>query len=188
MPISAGGQTLEVGPAAFPPGSDIALTVELPTEGPSSDVVDLGRLRNDGTLRAAQEIPIEVQLDANGSASVSASIETLTAELGPGIYHLELRWQDEQIGAADVTLGMAQPANVAIFAEPRSVTFDAGSYAGIRVNAGGKVTDTKTYELEKASGAPAAAFANLNGKPHVLITAGVWAGYWVPVTQGVSLE
>jgi hypothetical protein len=188
MPISAGGQTLEVGPAAFPPGSDIALDVELPAEGTATVVVALSRMQDDGTMRAGQEISLDVQLDANGSASVTASIETLTAELGPGIYHVELRWQGEPIGAADVTLGMAQPANVVIFDAPRNVTFAAGTYTGVRVDATGAVTDSKPFELGKASGAPAAAFANLNGTPHVLITAGVWAGYWVPVVEGVSLE
>ncbi len=76
---------------------------------------------------------------------------------------------------------------MAIF-EPRAVVFAAGTYTGVQVDGNGAVTDEKPYELTKASGASAVAFSMLNGTPHLLISNGVWAGHWIPVSEGMTLQ
>jgi hypothetical protein len=188
LPINEAGDTLAVGPAAFPPGASIALSVTLPTDQPTSVDIGLARMGDDGTLEAAQPVAIDVSPDSDGMARVSTTVKALTQELGAGIYRVSLTWQGDRIGGTDVALGQAEPSNVAIFDEPRTVTFEAGNYVGVQVNAKGKVTDRQPHDLGKSSSAPAAAYGMLSGTPHLFITAGLWAGHWIPLTNGVALQ
>ena len=87
-----------------------------------------------------------------------------------------------------MALGLAQPSVVAIFTEPRQVVFAAGEYIGVQFDAAGTVASRQVSSLGAGSGAPAAAYARFSGSPHVLIAAGVWAGYWMPLGEGVELR
>lgn len=185
---TASGEPLQVGPAAFPPGSAVVVSVVLPGNEATSITVTLARLSDDGSLQSAEPISIPVTPDSDGMARVSTSVEALTEELGSGIYRLGLFWEGERIGGTDVALGQSQPSSVAIFAEPRVVSFAAGKHVGIRVNAAGGTRDRKPYTLTKSSGAPAGAYAQFSGVPHVLITQGLWAGYWIPLSDTVTLN
>ena len=185
---TASGEPIEVGPAAFPPGSAMALSVLLPNSEPTTISVTLTRLSDDGTLQSAEPISIPVTPDSDGMARVSTSVEALTTELGAGIYRLGLFWEGERIGGTDVALGQSQPSSIAIFSEPRVVSFAAGKHVGIRVNAAGETKNRKPYTLTKSSGAPAGAYAQFSGTPHVLVTEGLWAGYWIPLSDTVTLN
>jgi hypothetical protein len=74
------------------------------------------------------------------------------------------------------------------FTIPRSVTFATGAHTGLAFNASGGVTGTRTYTLARPSSAAATARAVINGVRYVLISNGVWAGYWVPESSRVVLS
>jgi hypothetical protein len=71
------------------------------------------------------------------------------------------------------------------YANPRTLYFAAGTYTGLKYDSLGTIVARKTYKLASASSAPASAYAIINGQPHFLVSAGVWAGYWVLDTAGV---
>ena len=188
MPVDQSGEPMQVGPAAFPAGAAVVLSVVLPTNEPSAITVSLARLADDGSLQRAEPIAIDVLPDSDGMARVSTTVATLTSELGAGIYRVGLQWDGERIGGTDVALGLQQPSSVAIFSQPRRVSFAAGKYVGQRMDAKGQPVDTKPYTLGSASSAPAAAYAQFGGVPHALITAGIWAGYWIPLSDSATLQ
>lgn len=188
MPVRNADEPMAVGPGAFPAGSAVVLSVVLPTQQPTSVKIGLARMKVDGTMQPARPISVEVKPDENGAATVKADAATLTEELGAGLYHVTFAWDDQKLTDMDVALGQSQPANVAIFDESRHVLFAAGSYTGVQLDANGAVAGEKPYRLDDASGAPAAAFGMVNGQPHLYITKGVWGGYWVAMTEGVTLE
>lgn len=188
MPVQNADEPMAVGPGAFPAGSAVVLSVVLPTDQPTSISIGLARMKADGTMQPATPLSVDVQPDENGAATVNADAATLTEELGAGVYHVTFAWDDQQLADMDVALGQSQPANVAIFSESRHVLFAAGSYTGVQLDASGAVTAEKPYRLDDDSGAPAAAFGMVNGQAHLYITKGVWAGYWVAMTEGVTLE
>jgi hypothetical protein len=74
------------------------------------------------------------------------------------------------------------------FAAPRLVSFAAGAHTGYRFSATGTVSGTKAYTLAKASAAQATARAIINGSPYLLISNGVWVGYWMPESNRVILH
>lgn len=188
LSVPLAGADLNVGPGAFPPDGSVVVTVVLPTSEATSVAIRLRQLQDDGSLKAASSIMLDLQPDEGGSAEATTTVQALTDELGPGLYRVALRWEDVRIGGADVALGLYQPTNVAIFNDPRQVSFAAGRYVGVKVNARGRETDTKPFRLQNPSGAPATAYALLNGEPHLLISKGVWAGYWIPMGDGVTLN
>ena len=73
-------------------------------------------------------------------------------------------------------------------ASPRLVSFAAGAHTGYRFSATGTVSGSKAYTLAKASAAQATARAVINGSPYLLISNGVWAGYWMPESSRVILH
>lgn len=188
LPIADGADPLLLGPAAFPPGSSVILSAVLPTSEPTFIGVTLSRLADDGALVDAAPISIRVEPDEDGQVRLATSVDELTHGLGSGIYRVSLTWEDRVIGGADVALGMFQPANVAIFDQPRGVTFAAGEHTGVRRNQLGAVTEEMPFNLSADSGAPAMAYAHFNGRPHVFIVEGVWAGFWMPLSDGVALR
>ncbi|HEU5456849.1 MAG TPA: glycosyl hydrolase family 18 protein, partial [Nocardioides sp.] len=70
----------------------------------------------------------------------------------------------------------------------RSVSFATGAHTGIAFNASGGATGTRTYTLARPSSASAGARAVINGVRYVLISNGVWAGYWMPESSRVVLN
>ncbi len=56
----------------------------------------------------------------------------------------------------------------------------AGTHVGRRFDAAGSVTGSKSFRLARSSGANVNGRAIINGKPHLAVTNGVWAGYWLP--------
>lgn len=74
------------------------------------------------------------------------------------------------------------------FSPERRVQIRAGTHTGIAWTSSGTVAGTRTGALSRPSGAPAAAWAVVNGRPHVLIAAGMWAGYWLPEEVVLAYE
>ncbi|HEX6128805.1 MAG TPA: S8 family serine peptidase [Candidatus Limnocylindria bacterium] len=62
-----------------------------------------------------------------------------------------------------------------------------GTRTAYRYDAHGTVIHSRSLTLSSASGAPARAWAIINGRPSLYIEAGGWAGYWLPETSGVWL-
>jgi spore germination protein YaaH len=60
------------------------------------------------------------------------------------------------------------------------IAMRAGTYTGYRYDAAGHIIGSKQATLARASGAPASSWAVINGRPHFLVSAGIWSGYWVP--------
>lgn len=74
------------------------------------------------------------------------------------------------------------------YAAPVRLSFAAGTHTGYRYDTAGTITARKAYTLTRTSGAAATHVAIINGRRHFLVTNGIWAGYWVPDTAGVSFE
>ncbi|MGH2489003.1 MAG: N-acetylmuramoyl-L-alanine amidase, partial [Candidatus Limnocylindria bacterium] len=71
----------------------------------------------------------------------------------------------------------------------RTLYFAAGSYVGYQFNANGVVTDSRPYTLGSPSSAPTnqkSTIPNQGGNWYYM-TAGVWAGYWIPESGGTTL-
>jgi hypothetical protein len=74
------------------------------------------------------------------------------------------------------------------FTPAKVVDFAAGSHTGYRFSASGAVTASKAVWLSRVSAAAASARAVINGRPHVLVANGTWAGYWLPESSRVVLR
>ena len=69
-----------------------------------------------------------------------------------------------------------------------TVWFLAGTHVGYRFNTAWQVASTWSYTLARSSSASADKWAVINGRPYVAIVNGVWAGYWVPIGSGVTVN
>jgi spore germination protein YaaH len=82
------------------------------------------------------------------------------------------------------------PVVLATYEPPQTLWFAAGTYVGRKFDAYGAVTASKSYTLGATSSAPTsqkATIPNQSGNWYY-ITAGVWAGYWVPESAGTTLS
>ncbi|HEX6127526.1 MAG TPA: hypothetical protein VF071_00740 [Candidatus Limnocylindria bacterium] len=185
---SADGDPVPLGPPAFPAETTVALTVALPTAEETAVVVSTARLKANGNLAGAADIELAVAPGADGRATIQTGVDALLGERAPGIFRVQVAWDGTVIATQDVALGMDQPSAVAIFDEPRQVVFLAGEYTGVRFNAGGAIIEEHSFRLGADSGAPGAAYARFQGTPHVLIAKGLWAGFWMPLGEGIELR
>jgi hypothetical protein len=69
-----------------------------------------------------------------------------------------------------------------------TVRFSGGTHTGYKFNASGAVIAARTTTLSRVSSAPYGLRQRIKGRSgyYFLITAGVWAGYWIPETPGRS--
>lgn len=187
-PAEEGGPALRLGPAAFPPGASVILSAVLPTTEQTFIGLEPSRLADDGSLQRAEPISLTVAPGSEGRARVQTSVAALTEELGPGVYRIRLVWREQTIGQVEAAFGLHQPSGVAIFDEPRQVLFAPGEYTGVIFNRRGRPRDSLDFTLGSGSSASAGAYAYFNGSPYVLIVTGVWAGQWMPLSDGVTLH
>jgi hypothetical protein len=185
---SADRDPVPLGPPAFGVDTAVALTVSLPTAEETVVMVSTSRMKPDGALAKAADMELAVVPGADGRATIETGVDALLGKRAPGIFRVQVTWDGSVIATQDVALGMDQPSAVAIFDEPRQVVFLAGEYTGAQFRADGKVTEEKPFVLGANSGAPGAAYARFSGTPHVLISKGVWAGFWIPLGVGVELR
>jgi hypothetical protein len=85
--------------------------------------------------------------------------------------------------------GAAPPAEVTPYDPPAKLIFLAGSHTGYKFTAAGAITGSKTYTLGANSGASAGERRTVPGRPGYwfYVVNGVWAGYWVPESDAISL-
>ena len=79
--------------------------------------------------------------------------------------------------------GMLPSLNILDYDPPRAVTFGAGPHTGLTFSPSGGVTSSRTAYLARPSSAPADQRAVINGVPYLRITAGIWAGMYVPLSS-----
>ncbi|HEV7200659.1 MAG TPA: Ig-like domain-containing protein [Candidatus Limnocylindria bacterium] len=92
---------------------------------------------------------------------------------------------------AATTLGTPPPPppGTEVYSPAKTLVFAAGTYVGRKFDASGNVTATKSYTLAVSSAAPTSQkgpIPNQTGNWY-LITAGVWAGYWIQESPGTTL-
>lgn len=63
---------------------------------------------------------------------------------------------------------------------PRRVVIPAGAFSAYRYDSAGTVTASKTIRPTSTTSAPFSTSATINGRFHVLVTAGSLANYWLP--------
>ncbi|MGH3735150.1 MAG: D-glucuronyl C5-epimerase family protein [Micromonosporaceae bacterium] len=68
----------------------------------------------------------------------------------------------------------------------RTLKFQPRTYTGYRYASSGRIVGSKVFTLTRYSTAPLGATAWVNGRMSYQVTAGVFNGYWLPVTTGLS--
>ncbi|EWM64626.1 mucin-5AC [Micromonospora sp. M42] len=68
----------------------------------------------------------------------------------------------------------------------RTLSFGPGTYTAHMYGPGWQVTESKTFTFPRSSAAPFGATAWVNGTMSYQITAGVYAGYWLPAADGLT--
>ena len=63
---------------------------------------------------------------------------------------------------------------------PRTVVIPGGQRSAYKYDSAGNITASKTITLNAQSNAPFSTSATINGRPHVLVTAGTLRGFWLP--------
>ncbi|GGS28628.1 D-glucuronyl C5-epimerase family protein [Actinokineospora fastidiosa] len=93
-------------------------------------------------------------------------------------YSVPENWQRAWIAGAKVSL---------TYPLPRTVSIPAGSRSAYRYSSTGAVTSSKTITPSRTTSAPFSTSATINGRWHILVSAGSLAGYWLPA-QGTTLH
>jgi spore germination protein YaaH len=75
-----------------------------------------------------------------------------------------------------------------VYSPVHTVSFLAGTHVGYRFSSSWQISGTRSYALARSSSASANRWAVINGRAHVAIVNGVWAGYWIPVGSGVTVH
>ncbi len=83
--------------------------------------------------------------------------------------------------AATATAGMSDVKTVALV-----LRFSAGTYTGYRFDGSGSVTARRPATLPRTSSAPAVRSGMRGGRRYYAVSAGIWAGYWMPAGSGIA--
>lgn len=70
----------------------------------------------------------------------------------------------------------------------RQVSFAAGTYTGVKFDPLGAVIASKKATLARSSSAATSRRVTVYGAPYLLISNGIWAGYYISQTTGVTLR
>jgi hypothetical protein len=125
----------------------------------------------DGGSRTATLVPAERLGDGTYRASLSSRVYDATG--------VPLPWTAWSFTVGDATV------STAVVAGPRA-TFLAGTHTGYRFT-GGIVVGSKSATLAGTSGAPTSDRRSIGGRVYLAISAGIWAGYWVPESGRVYI-
>lgn len=80
------------------------------------------------------------------------------------------------------------PSGSNVYSVERGLGIAAGTYTGRAYDSTGKQIGTKTGTLPRASYAPIGVRAIINARPCVLVSAGVWKGYWLTLVPAMTLK
>jgi hypothetical protein len=98
-------------------------------------------------------------------------------------------WMPES-GVVVLQVELAPPPAVnETYDPPRTLYLAAGTYVGRQFSSTGAITASKSYTLAAASSAPTSRRSTITGQSGTwfYITAGVWAGYWIPESSATTL-
>jgi hypothetical protein len=138
-----------------------------------------------------------------GSSVVSAAVTydpaTFTAVLRPAkplapstVYGMALSTRIKDVDGNPLawTSWTFTTARSETYSPTKTLSFLAGTYTGYKFNSTGSVVARRIYTLRHGSSAPTSKRSAISG--HVggwyYVTAGVWAGYWVPEGTGITLH
>jgi hypothetical protein len=76
------------------------------------------------------------------------------------------------------------------YSPARTLSFAVGTYTGYKFSSTGTVTASRRYTLTRASNAPTSSRSGVTAHSGgwYLVTAGVWAGYWIHEGTGIALH
>jgi Bacterial Ig-like domain/FlgD Ig-like domain len=126
-------------------------------------------------------------LTKSSSAPTSQRNAAIAGQSGAWLYITAGIWAGYWVkeSPSDYLPGVAASEH---FAPLRTASFAIGTYTGYRFDtAWSSVVATKTYSLARSSSASASSLAVINGRTYVLITNGIWAGYWIPMSSAIIL-
>ena len=115
------------------------------------------------------------------------------------VLRIQRRWwtaASAPILAAALLLGVAPTSAPAAASSATALTnvktvtahlsFAQGTYTAYRFSSTGSVTASRRASLSRASSAPATQIATRAGKTYYFVSAGIWAGYWMPAGSGIN--
>jgi len=70
----------------------------------------------------------------------------------------------------------------------RRIRIAAGTHTATAFSTGGVRVGSRTATLSRPSGADVRAWAVANGRAYVLVSSGIWAGYWLPEEAVIAYE
>jgi hypothetical protein len=125
------------------------------------------------------------------SGAPTSTYSTVTAQSGNWYLITAGVWSGYWIQETAGTTMTPPPAwpGTTVYSPPETLTFAPGTYVGRKFGASGNITASKPYTLASWSGAPTSQKAPIPNQAGnwYLITAGVWAGYWVQESAGTTL-
>ncbi len=150
----------------------------------------VGRCRGSRTTTARPASWVEGYYDDVQSLAVKWDMVNQRGLAGTGMWALLM---DE--GSPDLWNLLAAkfvnvpPTFTETYNPPRTLFFEPGTYVGRQFNASGAVTASLSYTLATASNAPTSQRSTIPNQPGTwyYITAGIWAGYWIQESAGVTL-
>jgi hypothetical protein len=132
-------------------------------------------------------------LTSNSGASTTTRT-TLVNQSGTWFYVSSGIWAGYWIRQSNVVWLASSPAppagpSNATFNPAVSLTFKMGTHTGYQFNATGGMTAQKTCSLTRDSGAPTSARSTITNQSGTwfYVTAGIWGGYWVRLSDVVFL-
>jgi hypothetical protein len=108
----------------------------------------------------------------------SGSWLMITAGIWAGYWILEIPGRSYVPGEIPVLAQHYDPV--------RKISFAPGTYTGYTFSATGAVTGSRRATLTKNSSAAGSKRVTINGTQYIAMTTGIWAGYYIPLTTGVS--
>lgn len=132
-----------------------------------------------GAITASKTITLSSQSSAPTNARQRVKGRGIMVSITAGGlagYAVPEDWQRAWIAGAKVSLD---------YPMPRTVQIPAGSWSAYKYSATGVVTASTTITPASATSAPFSTSATINGRWHLLVTAGSLAGFWLPA-QGTT--
>lgn len=120
-------------------------------------------------------------LGAASQAPASARV-SIPGQTGP-FYKISGGWFSGWYVAESAAARMVGELDPMIFSPDRKVIFPGGEHVGTKYTNAWSVNTTKRATLSRASEAHMGRRAWINGLERVLISDGIWAGYWMPVAD-----
>ena len=169
------------------PSAEVVVTFDEPVSGVSGSTFRLVR------TSTGERVPASVSYR---SSSRTATLDP-AKPLRPGRYRVVLRSPIADLAGNELpstywwfTVSRPVRPETAHFSTERRIVFEAGTHVGYRLDADGRVSGSKSYELPRRSGAHVSDRRTLPGLPGywLRVTDGIWAGYWIRESAVAGLK